>query len=119
MQGNGDVVRPAALLEKQPSQAEDEDSDDAGSSSSDSDEDSLSPEERRLRENTQKDSGTAGKESEAGAEISALVNYVQPGHFKSFAEAEREWSGGGGAVWGGGCLMWLAVGEVNVRGPLR
>ncbi|XP_043220977.1 1-phosphatidylinositol 4,5-bisphosphate phosphodiesterase classes I and II-like isoform X2 [Amphibalanus amphitrite] len=90
VQGNGDVSRPAPPpLEKQPSQADDEDSDDAGSSSSDSDEDSLSPEERRLRENTQKDSGTAGKESEAGAEISALVNYVQPGHFHSFAEAER------------------------------
>ncbi|XP_037070480.1 LOW QUALITY PROTEIN: 1-phosphatidylinositol 4,5-bisphosphate phosphodiesterase classes I and II-like [Pollicipes pollicipes] len=88
--GNGDVARPAAPLEKHPSQPEpDEPDEDEAGSSSDSDEDSLSPEERRLRERTQKETGTAGKESEAGAEISALVNYVQPGHFHSFAEAER------------------------------
>lgn len=28
------------------------------------------------------------KETEAGAEISALVNYVQPVHFNSFESAE-------------------------------
>ena len=49
----------------------------------------LSPEEIRLREKAQKDKGTAGKETEAGAEISALVNYVQPIHFHSFEHAER------------------------------
>jgi len=30
----------------------------------------------------------AAKETEAGAEISALVNYVQPVHFNSFESAE-------------------------------
>ena len=35
-------------------------------------------------EKSQSDKGTAGKESEAGAEISALVNYIQPIHFTSF-----------------------------------
>lgn len=30
------------------------------------------------------------KETEAGAEISALVNYVQPVHFSSFENAESE-----------------------------
>ena len=65
-----------------------------GSESDDEDESStlsnLSPEEIRLREKAQKDKGTAGKETEAGAEISALVNYVQPIHFHSFEHAERE-----------------------------
>lgn len=31
------------------------------------------------------------KESEAGAEISALVNYVQPVHFTSFEVSESEY----------------------------
>lgn len=31
---------------------------------------------------------SAAKETEAGAEISALVNYVQPVHFNSFESAE-------------------------------
>lgn len=30
------------------------------------------------------------KETEAGAEISALVNYIQPVHFSSFENAESE-----------------------------
>ena len=65
-----------------------------GSESDDDDEPStlsnLSPEEIRLREKAQKDKGTAGKETEAGAEISALVNYVQPVHFHSFEHAESK-----------------------------
>jgi phosphatidylinositol phospholipase C beta len=32
------------------------------------------------------------KETEAGAEISALVNYVQPVHFSSFENAESEFA---------------------------
>ena len=63
-----------------------------GSESDDEEESStlsnLSPEEIRQREKAQKDKGTAGKETEAGAEISALVNYVQPIHFHSFEHAE-------------------------------
>jgi len=63
-----------------------------GSESDDEEESStlsnLSPEEIRQREKAQKDKGTAGKETEAGAEISALVNYVQPVHFHSFEHAE-------------------------------
>lgn len=31
---------------------------------------------------------STAKETEAGAEISALVNYVQPVHFSSFENAE-------------------------------
>lgn len=38
----------------------------------------------------QPDKITSQKESEAGAEISALVNYVQPVHFSSFEAAESK-----------------------------
>jgi len=100
-QGNGDIPRPR--LEKEESKdsvTEDEDGLIAaaeelelGSESDDEEESStlsnLSPEEIRQREKAQKDKGTAGKETEAGAEISALVNYVQPVHFHSFEHAER------------------------------
>lgn len=33
---------------------------------------------------------SSAKETEAGAEISALVNYVQPVHFNSFESAESK-----------------------------
>jgi phosphatidylinositol phospholipase C beta len=36
------------------------------------------------------DKAAAAKETEAGAEISALVNYVQPVHFSSFESAESK-----------------------------
>lgn len=36
----------------------------------------------------QPDKVSAAKETEAGAEISALVNYVQPVHFSSFENSE-------------------------------
>jgi len=38
---------------------------------------------------TTSDAGTAGKESKACAEISALVNYVMPVHFRTFEYAEK------------------------------
>lgn len=34
--------------------------------------------------------GTAGQEAEAGAEMSALVNYLQPVHFHSFDNADSK-----------------------------
>lgn len=37
------------------------------------------------------DDKTKGTETEAGAEISALVNYVQPVHFSSFENAESKY----------------------------
>ena len=36
------------------------------------------------------DKASTAKETEAGAEISALVNYVQPVHFSSFESAESK-----------------------------
>ena len=38
--------------------------------------------ERQQKDIVTSDAGTAGKESQASAEISALVNYVQPVHFR-------------------------------------
>ena len=38
---------------------------------------------------TTSEAGTAGKESKACAEISALVNYVMPVHFRTFEHAEK------------------------------
>lgn len=39
------------------------------------------------------------KETEAGAEISALVNYVQPVHFNSFENSESEFGWSLGFIW--------------------
>ena len=35
--------------------------------------------------------GTAGNEAEAGTEMSALVNYIQPARFHSFENSESRW----------------------------
>ncbi|GBO98502.1 1-phosphatidylinositol 4,5-bisphosphate phosphodiesterase classes I and II [Eumeta japonica] len=55
-------------------------------SSESSDSDSLSGEEEAGAGEAAED----GRETHAGAEISALVNYVQPVHFSSFENAESE-----------------------------
>ena len=48
-------------------------------------------EEDGPKEKASADKVTAAKESEAGAEISALVNYVQPVHFSSFENSESKY----------------------------
>jgi len=61
-------------------------------SSDDSDseeEDSTDSNEQQKDKVTTSIAGTAGKESKACAEISALVNYVNPVHFRSFEHAEK------------------------------
>lgn len=45
----------------------------------------------QLQEKPSSDKVSAAKESEAGAEISALVNYVQPVHFSSFENSESKY----------------------------
>ncbi|XP_014674758.1 PREDICTED: 1-phosphatidylinositol 4,5-bisphosphate phosphodiesterase classes I and II-like isoform X2 [Priapulus caudatus] len=40
-------------------------------------------------EETKKDEGTASQESEAGAELSALVNYFTPTHFRTFEASKK------------------------------
>lgn len=42
-------------------------------------------------EKSPNDKAIAAQETEAGAEISALVNYVQPVHFTSFENSESEY----------------------------
>jgi len=61
-------------------------------SSDDSDseeEDSTDSNEQQKDKVTTSEAGTAGKESKACAEISALVNYVMPVHFRTFEHAEK------------------------------
>lgn len=61
----------------------------------DEDEESSSEEEEDVIEDSKiplpnKPADKETKESEAGEEISALVNYVQPVHFSSFENSESE-----------------------------
>nr|AUC64089.1 phospholipase C [Neogonodactylus oerstedii] len=108
MQGNGEIPRPP--LEKEGSESYEEDMEvanafphlvarligeipDGGgveedsSSSEDEDEGSVGSGDTGRPPPT--DPGTASSEVEAGAEISALVNYVQPVHYHSFEISEK------------------------------
>lgn len=51
-------------------------------------EDESNVEDMKMRIGDKVADKSAAKETEAGAEISALVNYVQPVHFSSFESAE-------------------------------
>ena len=64
--------------------------DEDDSLSSEDDDDSAEPGDIKNIDKSQSDKGTAGKESEAGAELSALVNYVQPVHFYSFENSKSK-----------------------------
>ncbi|KAK2716308.1 hypothetical protein QYM36_010774 [Artemia franciscana] len=50
----------------------------------------LSTEQMQLRKPIMAGKGTVGKETEASAKISDLVNYVQPVHFHSFEQAKLQ-----------------------------
>ncbi|XP_053612569.1 1-phosphatidylinositol 4,5-bisphosphate phosphodiesterase classes I and II [Plodia interpunctella] len=80
VQGNGEVSHPP--LARQSSK----------DSSSSSESDSSSGEEETGPELAEGGDATAddARETHAGAEISALVNYVQPVHFSSFESAEKK-----------------------------
>nr|XP_006815619.1 PREDICTED: 1-phosphatidylinositol 4,5-bisphosphate phosphodiesterase classes I and II-like [Saccoglossus kowalevskii] len=58
-------------------------------SDSDDEKEGLSKEELKARQKEKREKGTAGQEVEAGAEMSALVNYVTPVHFHSFEYSEK------------------------------
>ncbi|XP_069691797.1 1-phosphatidylinositol 4,5-bisphosphate phosphodiesterase classes I and II isoform X2 [Periplaneta americana] len=89
VQGNGDIPHHPPLQIRQSSKEsahEDEDNEeDEESSSADEVED-----EGDKQQKPSTDKGQPAKESEAGAEISALVNYVQPVHFSSFENSEKK-----------------------------
>lgn len=64
-------------------------SDEEDESSTEEDESNVEDIKLRIGDKvTAPDKASATKETEAGAEISALVNYVQPVHFNSFESAE-------------------------------
>ncbi|XP_070577885.1 1-phosphatidylinositol 4,5-bisphosphate phosphodiesterase beta-1-like isoform X2 [Ptychodera flava] len=59
-------------------------------SDSDDEREGLSKEEQKARLREKREKGTAGQEVEAGAEMSALVNYVTPVHFHAFETSEKK-----------------------------
>jgi len=65
--------------------------DEEDESSTEEDESNVEDMKLRIGDKVASDKSVA-KETEAGAEISALVNYVQPVHFSSFESAESAWS---------------------------
>lgn len=79
-------------LENQSESVERNDEYDSDSSSSEDDDDmpGLTEEEEKERQREKREKGTAGSEAEAGMEMSALVNYVQPVHFHSFDVSEKK-----------------------------
>ncbi|KAK0178807.1 hypothetical protein PV327_007657 [Microctonus hyperodae] len=91
--GNGDVSHPPSMMlqQRQGSResAQDEDDDDDESTT---EEEESNAEDIKIQMDNAKVPATdkAAKETEAGAEISALVNYVQPVHFSSFEAAEKK-----------------------------
>lgn len=85
--GNGDIAtHPPPLQQVRQGSVESTGSSDTDSSS---DDESLPIAPTAV---DQRDKVQQSKETEAGAEISALVNYVQPVHFSSFENAESEYS---------------------------
>ncbi|XP_015173186.1 PREDICTED: 1-phosphatidylinositol 4,5-bisphosphate phosphodiesterase classes I and II isoform X2 [Polistes dominula] len=91
--GNGDVSHAPMLQQRQNSRdSTQEDDDDEDESSTEEDESNLEEIKLRLGDKVPvpEKVATAAKETEAGAEISALVNYVQPVHFNSFESAEKK-----------------------------
>ncbi|XP_077991764.1 1-phosphatidylinositol 4,5-bisphosphate phosphodiesterase beta-1-like [Glandiceps talaboti] len=58
-------------------------------SDSDDEREGLSKEEQKARQREKREKGTAGQEVEAGAEMSALVNYVTPVHFHTFDYSDK------------------------------
>ncbi|PNF24811.1 1-phosphatidylinositol 4,5-bisphosphate phosphodiesterase classes I and II, partial [Cryptotermes secundus] len=95
VQGNGDIPHHPPLQVRQSSKEstheEDEnDEEEESSSAEEAEEDNPIEMKLRLQEKPSSDKVSAAKESEAGAEISALVNYVQPVHFSSFENSEKK-----------------------------
>ncbi|XP_058452090.1 1-phosphatidylinositol 4,5-bisphosphate phosphodiesterase classes I and II isoform X2 [Malaya genurostris] len=86
--GNGDVPHHAPPLQQiRQSSKESTGSSDTDSSSED---ESMPGEPVGTIGSTEADKVPQTKETEAGAEISALVNYVQPVHFSSFENSEKK-----------------------------
>lgn len=87
--GNGDIPHLPMLQQRQGSKDSGQDDEDEEDESSTEDDES-NVEDMKLKLGDKVAEKTAAKETEAGAEISALVNYVQPVHFNSFESAEKK-----------------------------
>ncbi|KAK2580689.1 hypothetical protein KPH14_007786 [Odynerus spinipes] len=90
---NGDVSHAPMLQQRQSSKdSTQEDDDDEDESSTEEDESNVEDIKLRMDDKVPAPDKVASsaKETEAGAEISALVNYVQPVHFNSFESAEKK-----------------------------
>ncbi|RLU22284.1 hypothetical protein DMN91_004562 [Ooceraea biroi] len=89
--GNGDIPHPPMLQQRQGSKdSAQDDEDEEEESSTEEDESNVEDMKMRLGDKAVPDKASSAKETEAGAEISALVNYVQPVHFNSFESAEKK-----------------------------
>ncbi|OAD62421.1 1-phosphatidylinositol 4,5-bisphosphate phosphodiesterase classes I and II [Eufriesea mexicana] len=91
--GNGDISHPPLLQQRQGSKDSTQDDEEEEEESS-TEEDESNVEDIKLRIGDKVPApdkvASSTKETEAGAEISALVNYVQPVHFNSFESAEKK-----------------------------
>ncbi|XP_018361893.1 PREDICTED: 1-phosphatidylinositol 4,5-bisphosphate phosphodiesterase classes I and II isoform X4 [Trachymyrmex cornetzi] len=88
--GNGDIPHLPMLQQRQGSKdSGQDDEDEEDESSTEDDESNVEDIKLKIGDKGAPDK-SAAKETEAGAEISALVNYVQPVHFNSFESAEKK-----------------------------
>ncbi|GLH00801.1 1-phosphatidylinositol 4,5-bisphosphate phosphodiesterase [Gryllus bimaculatus] len=93
VQGNGDVPHMPAAPPRQGSKdsgPEEEDNEDDDESSSGEELEDENPEKSLHEKSSPTDKSVTAPETEAGDEISALVNYVQPVHFLSFENSEKK-----------------------------
>lgn len=79
---------PSQILQQQIRQSSKESTEGSSDTESSSDDESIQAPTTGPPEPS--DKVQQAKETEAGAEISALVNYVQPVHFNSFENSESE-----------------------------
>ncbi|XP_020291177.1 1-phosphatidylinositol 4,5-bisphosphate phosphodiesterase classes I and II isoform X2 [Pseudomyrmex gracilis] len=87
---NGDISHAPMLQQRQGSKDSGQDDEDDEDESS-TEEEECNVEDMKLKMGDKAaDKPSKAKETEAGAEISALVNYVQPVHFNSFESAEKK-----------------------------
>lgn len=82
------TVFPSQILQQQIRQSSKESTEGSSDTESSSDDESIQAPTTGPPEPS--DKVQQAKETEAGAEISALVNYVQPVHFNSFENSESE-----------------------------
>ncbi|PSN44092.1 1-phosphatidylinositol 4 [Blattella germanica] len=90
VQGNGDIPHHPPPLQVRQSSKESAHEDDENDEDDDESSSAEEAEEDGPKEKVAVDKVSANKESEAGAEISALVNYVQPVHFSTFENSEKK-----------------------------